>query len=47
MNIVKNAKLQALLDMYSVVGFEAIRSCGMYDELTCDEQMQLEQLIED
>lgn len=47
MNTMNNPKLQALLDLSSAVGIEAVRNCGMYDELTCDEQMQLEQLLED
>lgn len=47
MNTMSNPKLQAMLDLYEVVGTESVRNCGMYDELTCEEQMQLEQLIED
>lgn len=47
MNTMNNPKLQAMLDLFEVVGAEAVRNCGTYDALTCEEQMLLEQLIED
>ena len=47
MNTMNNLKLQAMLDLFISFGADAVYNCGVYDELTCDEQMQLEQLIED
>lgn len=45
MNTMNNPKLQALLDLFSV-NADAVYNCGLYDELTSDEQMQLEQLLD-
>lgn len=45
MNTMNNPKLQALLDLFSVSS-DAVYNCGLYDELTSDEQMQLEQLLD-
>ena len=47
MNTMNNPKLQAMLDLFTSFGADAVYNCGVYDELTCDEQMKLEQLIED
>lgn len=44
MNTMNNPKLQALLDLFSI-NADAVYNCGLYDELTSDEQMQLEQLL--
>lgn len=40
-----NNKLIALIDLFEVTSAEAVRNCGEFDSLTCDEQMLVMQHI--
>ena len=41
-----DAKLQAILDMYQAHGGDVTFNCAEFDELSCDEQMIVESMIE-